>query len=117
MLFFVLVTDNGNLEESVVKRCNDLMSLMVNQVEFPDLKRRQPPPRRRGRFDLLNQPVVREIPYVEDEPTSSGSLSVGNARGDAMNENVDDDGKVEENVVVEEEASRVSYSAVVSISN
>ena len=81
------------------------------------MERRQPPPRLRGRFDLQFQSVVREIPAVEDKPSSLNSSSVGNACGDAINENVDDGAKIEEDVVVEEEPSMVSYSAIVSISN
>ncbi|XP_004495061.1 uncharacterized protein [Cicer arietinum] len=123
-------TDTGNLDESVVKKIDDLMSLMVNHFDFPSLPR----PRSRSLFDLQTPPTVSEPLPTHEEASSSNSSSVANAdtvhesvaatkieetsssnsssvaNADTVNENVDAT-KIEP-VVVQEEPSQISYKSI-----
>ena len=92
----LLVTDNGNLDESAVKRFERLMSLEVNFS---------------GRDDLQNQPIVSETPTAQEKVSSSNSSGVANA-----DENMDAL-EIEEPMAVQEEFSQVSNRSIVCASN
>jgi len=107
--FLLLVTDNGNLDESAVKRFEQLMSQKVNDIEFPTLQQQQlqPQKKQRGRYDLQIQHNVRETPPAQDEASSSNSVSVANV-DDPTPENMD---------AVQEEPPQIPDGPNVSTSN
>ncbi|XP_039686873.1 uncharacterized protein [Medicago truncatula] len=89
------VADNGKLDESEVKRIEPLMSLEVNDIQFPKLQL-QPQKKLKGRHDLQKQPIVSETPTAQKEASSSNSSSVANA-----------DNTTPENMAVQEEPPQI----------